>query len=542
MTRAKRTTVTRPKGATKRHAKVAAAVVVAMCALPLAVHAQSVPDIAGTRCPRVNASRVVKKVSYRCVRVGRSLSWRRVAATKTPKSSTTGAAGSATTTTVAVGPCRSISDINSRLPFDQMKSEWERVVQALQPVAATADPTGRTRAVIDTYDDPQIGILNYGRYYAMQYPSAVPETQGGRCAYLALVLNPFVSFTGADTSDDTAKSGIHASIKALLHEVVRSHRTINGLNVDVVLFEPLLDHCPGRAIQWARVQCPWNDYGYLYYRLAALTPEVVGATAAADIFSLAVSGAVFPPRPFTQIIGIGPAAGTVSAGTNRNLVPDSNKNHQSSTYVEYSDRTFELGQSFTTDAALAVGSITIRTVGHVGTVGGRPVSGSGPAIAATMRTRIMRYDGSGEIPPAVSRSNFTTVVDTTQSVSIPHYSSFNVALPAGTTLAPGRYLITFSSTDWRQSGMSYVRLESFAEGPRRETDAYPGGRAYRACDLRESIGYRLTDNPPVAPIGIETASTECSVFYAEVSKGENPARGMQHTWVWSDMAIALNAP
>jgi len=52
----------------------------------------------------------------------------------------------------------------------------------------------------------------------------------------------------------------------------------------------------------------------------------------------------------------------------------------------------------------------------------------------------------------------------------------------------------------------------------------------------------MTDNPPVAELGWESAGPNCQLMYAEVSKGENPARGMQHTWVWSDLAMTLNAP
>jgi hypothetical protein len=75
-----------------------------------------------------------------------------------------------------------------------------------------------------------------------------------------------------------------------------------------------------------------------------------------------------------------------------------------------------------------------------------------------------------------------------------------------------------------------------------QTDAYAPVKAYRACNLRERIGYRMTDNPQVASIGDESVGTNCNLLYPEVSKGENPARGAQHTWVWSDIAMTLNAP
>ena len=231
----------------------------------------------------------------------------------------------------------------------------------------------------------------------------------------------------------------------------------------------------------------------------------------------------------------------VVAGELRNLVTIANKSHQASTYIEFSRENPELGQTISVDSATAVSSITIRTTGHIGTVDGRPVSGSGPAIPATIQTRIYRYNGSGNIPNATRRSEFTKQVDVTQRVEFPHYSSINLSLPTGTTLSPGKYLITFAISDWNPTG-AYIRLESFAEGPTGQTDVYSGGRAYRTCNLRRQIGYRMTDNPTVTELGWESAGSNCEYVYAEVSKGENPARGMQHTWVWSDLAMTLNAP
>jgi hypothetical protein len=250
---------------------------------------------------------------------------------------------------------------------------------------------------------------------------------------------------------------------------------------------------------------------------------------------------MFPPRPFAQIIGIGASSTPVISGNVRDLVPSGNKSHQASSYVEFSDQTTELAQSITVDSSLPVASLTVRTIGHIATVDGRRVSGSGAAVPATIQTRVYKFNGSGDIPSSVRRSSFSKVVDVAQNVSFPHFSSVTISLPSGTVLAPGKYLISFAISGWNSSG-SYIRLESFAEGPARQTDAYSGGRAYRACNLRSQIGYRLTDNSAVTFLGTESQSSNCDLLYAEVSKGENPARGMQHTWVWSDLAMTLNAP
>ncbi len=279
------------------------------------------PQIAGTKCPKVGTSRTVKGVRFSCARSGKTLKWVRIATSTT----------AVTTTTVASKPCRTAAQITSRLPNDLQKREWEAVVAKLQPLLATADSSGRTTAAIDTFDDTQTGILNYGRYYPMSYPSAIEETQRGRCAYLGLVFGLMVSFTGSDKSDDAAKAGIQAAIKALLQESLAKYTKVDGYDVDVILIEPVLDYCPGRAIMGLRTQCPWNDYGYLYFRTAALTSGQVAATAATDIFSLSVSGATFPPRPFNQIVGIGPSTQAVETGSVRELVPAANKTHQAYT-------------------------------------------------------------------------------------------------------------------------------------------------------------------------------------------------------------------
>lgn len=458
-----------------------------------------------------------------------------------PGTTSTNSTTTSTTTTVSSLPCRNTAQITSRLPNELQKREWEAVVAKLQPLLATADSTGRTTALIDTFEDTQTGILNYGRYYPMSYPAAIEETRGLRCAYLGLVFGLLVRFTGSDTSDASAKAGIHAAVKLLLKESLEKYTKVDGYDVDVILIEPLLDHCPGRAMTLLRTQCPWNDAGYLYFRTKGLTAAQVSATPASEIFSLSVKEARFPPRPFEQIVGIGPSSQAVVAGSIRNLVPSANKIHQASTYVEFSTTQLELGQSIAVDASLPVKSITVGTVGHVSIVDGRPASGVGAGVSANIQTRIYKYNGTGDIPLAVRRSDFSLQVDVTQAVLFPHYSSVTFNLPDGIVLDRGKYLVTFTVSGWNPVG-SYIRLESFAEGDAGQTDVYPPGRAYRTCTLRERIGYRLSDNPRVTSIGEESIGTNCNIFYPEISKGENPARPMQHTWVWSDIVMTLNAP
>lgn len=504
------------------------------------------PHIVGTKCSKVGNSRTVNGVRFSCARSGKTLKWI-VSVTSTTAVTTTTVATTATTTTavttstVASKPCRTAAQINSRLPNDLQKREWEAVVAKLQPIVVGADSTGRTTAVIDTFDDTQTGILNYGRYYPMTYPAAIEETQRGRCAYLGLVFGLIVNFTGSDKSDDAAKAGIQAATKALLQESLAKYTKVDGYDVDVILIEPVLDHCPGRAIGVLRIQCPWNDFGFLYFRTAALTSGQVAATAASDIFALSVSGATFPPRPFNQIVGIGPSTQAVEIGSVRKLVPAVNKTHQAYSYVEFSTNQFELGQTIAVDSALAVNSITVDTIGHVSTVDGRPATGVGAGVSAIIQTRIFKNNSAGDIPVATRRSDFSLQVDATQAVIFPHYSSVTFNLPSGTTLSPGKYLITFTVSGWNPVG-SYIRIASFAEGSTGQTNAYAPGRAYRACNLRERIGYRTTDNLQVTSIGDESVGTNCNLFYPEVSKGENPARPAQHTWVWSDLALTLNAP
>lgn len=91
-------------------------------------------------------------------------------------------------------------------------------------------------------------------------------------------------FTGSDTSDETAKTGIQSAVKAVLQEVLTKYTKVDGYDVDVVLIEPVLSHCPGREMSGQRTVCPWNDWGFLYYRTAALTAAQVAATSATDIF------------------------------------------------------------------------------------------------------------------------------------------------------------------------------------------------------------------------------------------------------------------
>ncbi len=506
-------------------------------ATPTTGTAISSPQIAGTKCVVVGATRVVRKVSYTCAVAGKKKVWLKGSGATV----TTSPASKTTTTTVAWKPCRVVTEISTRLPNELQKREWESVVSRLQSVAASADTTGKTTAIIDTFVDPMNNAIAYGRYYGMNYPSVISETQGSGCAYLAMVFDVFVRFTGADTSDATAKAGIQSAVKAILQESLTKYTKVDGYDVDVVLIQPILDHCPGREITAARKQCPWNDFGYLYYRTAGITAAQVAATSASEIFSLSVSGATYPPRPFTQIVGLGPNSGAVTKGTVRNLVPEVNKINGSSTYVEFSDITYENGQTISVDDALAIGSISVRTRAHTAMVDGRPVSGSGAGISTNVQTRIYRYNGSGEIPYATRRSDFTRLVDVSQAVLFPHNSSVTFNLPSGTTLSPGKYLITFAISGTITTGV-FIRLESFAEGDVGQTDVYTGGRAYRSCGIRAQIGYRRTDNPPVVASWDESAGTNCETFYPEVSKGELGARPYQHTWVWSDLAMTLNAP
>ena len=509
--------------------------------------ALGVADLSGTKCSKVGSNKSVRGISYQCTRVGKTFKWKLTSKTKpTVAASTTTTTMNSTTTTQSSpsgssAVCRTVTQIYDRLPNELQKREWESVVAKLQSVASSADSSGKTTALIDTFDDTTVGNLTYGRYYPQSYPKEVAETQGGRCAFVALVLDVFVRFTGSDTSDAVARNGIQSVVKALLQEVLSKYTKVDGYDVDVVLIEPVIDYCPGRQITVRRTICPWNDVGFLYFRTASLTASQVAATPVSDVFSLGVPGAVFPPRPFEQIVGIGQSSMAIVAGDVRNLVPIANRSHQASTYIEFSRENVELGQSISVDSSIAVGSLTLRTVGHIGTVDGRPVSGSGPAVPATIQTRIYRYDGSGNVPNATLRSNFSKQVDVTQRVEFPHYSSVTLNLPSGTALGPGKYLITFTISGWDPTG-AYIRLESFAEGPAGQTDVYSAGRAYRTCNLRRQIGYRMTDNPPVTELGWESAGANCEFIYAEVSKGENPARGMQHTWVWSDLAMTLNSP
>ncbi|MEY4401006.1 MAG: hypothetical protein RL072_871 [Actinomycetota bacterium] len=509
--------------------------------------ALGVADLSGTKCSKVGSSRSVRGVSYQCTLVGKTLKWKLTSKTKQSVAASTTTTTVKTTTTTQSSPsgssavCRTVTQIYDRLPNEMQKREWESVVAKLQSVASNADSSGKTTAFIDTFDDTTVGNLTYGRYYPQSYPKEVAETQGGRCAFLALVLDVFVRFTGSDTSDAVARNGIQSVVKALLQEVLSKYTKVDGYDVDVILIEPVLDYCPGREITVRRSICPWNDVGFLYFRTAALSVAQVAATPVSDVFSLGVPGAVYPPRPFDQIVGIGQSNTAVVTGDVRTLVPSANRSHQASTYIEFSRENVELGQTISVESNLAVGSLTLRTVGHIGTVDGRPVSGSGPAVPATIQTRIYRYNGTGSVPNAARRSDFTKQVDVTQRVEFPHYSSVTLNLPSGTSLGPGKYLITFTISGWDPTG-AYIRLESFAEGPAGQTDVYSAGRAYRTCNLRRQIGYRITDNPPVTELGWERAGPDCEFIYAEVSKGENPARGMQHTWVWSDLAMTLNAP
>ena len=89
-------------------ALVAAVVVVIAVAMPVA--AANSPQVQGTKCAKVGATRVVKSVSYSCTKIGKTLKWQLVSkgttnsiASSTTTSSTTVAVSSTlvTTTTVA---------------------------------------------------------------------------------------------------------------------------------------------------------------------------------------------------------------------------------------------------------------------------------------------------------------------------------------------------------------------------------------------------------------------------------------------------------
>ena len=519
-----------------RQVSAVAAITLLILQLPVLAGANvEAVSITGTKCPRIGLTKKVKTSTYICKKTAKGNKWE--------LQIKTGAASTTTTTTTpatpANGPCRSTSDITQRLPNALQTREWEKVVAELQPHLAGADTSGLTTAVIDTFEDNQIGNLLYGRYYPMNYPSVIPATQGKGCAYLAAVFDVFIRFTGSDKSDDAAKQGIQAAVKTLLYQFLLKHTKVDGYDVDVLLIEPLLDYCPGRTISFLRTMCPWNDWGFLYFPVSELTPEMIAKTAQSDIFSLSVKGATFPPRPFTQIVGIGSSDKPISKGSLSGFVPSSNKSHQASTYVEFGSDTLELGQTFIVETSLNVSSISLRTVGHIGTVDGRRVSGSGPAIPATIQTRIYKSSGSDGLPLSIRRSQLTSILDTTQTVSFPHDSEIRLDLAGTQTLKPGSYLVTFTISQWNPDG-SYIRLEAFAEGASGQTDVYAGGKAYRACDRRTMIGYRQIDSPIAPWIGEEQTGRKCDYFYPNVSKGENPARPAQHTWVWADMAISLN--
>lgn len=128
-------------------------------ATPTTGTAISSPQIAGTKCVVVGATRVVKKVSYICAVAGKKKVW-----LKGSGATVTTSPASKTTTTVAWKPCRVVTEISARLPNELQKREWESVVSRLQSVAASADTTGKTTAIIDTFVDPMNNAIAYGRY------------------------------------------------------------------------------------------------------------------------------------------------------------------------------------------------------------------------------------------------------------------------------------------------------------------------------------------------------------------------------------------
>lgn len=434
--------------------------------------------------------------------------------------------------------CRTVPQFNSVLPVDVMDREWRKAVAAIQPALTKADTSGKTTATIVTTNDMS-NNLTYGRYYPQQYPFAVPDVLGGRCAALAMVLEVEVRFTGSDTSDAAAKNGIHRAVKAALSEVVTKHRTVQNLGVDLLLVEVVLQHCPGREFRFgSEVKCPWNDWGFLYYRLADLTPGRVNYTPADRIFELGVPGAVSPPRPFIQIPGtIMPPVNAM--GSVRDLVPAANLSHPAHSYVEFSSNSFEIGQNISITAPTKVSSIGFRTINHVTQVNGRPTVRARPFINGNVRLRVWKYNGVGDIPLAITLSSFTKVTEVTTPVSIPDGGSFSISLPRGSALGPGQYLVTLALLSHDGGEGTYIRLAAMASGATGATDVYGPGRAYKACSMRSGSGYRRSDSPPVAVTVSEPDGVDCTVFYPELSKGENPARPKQHTWVWSDLAMSL---
>lgn len=434
--------------------------------------------------------------------------------------------------------CRTVPQFNSALPVDVVDREWRKAATAIQPALTKADTSGKTTATIVTTNDMS-NNLTYGRYYPQQYPSAIPDVLGGRCAALVMVLEVEVKFTGSDTSDAAARNGIQRAVKAAVSEVVTKHRTVQNLGVDVLLVEVVLQHCPGREFRNGNeVKCPWNDWGFLYYRLADLTPGRVNYTPADRIFELGIPGAVFPPRPFTQIPGavMPPIA---AMGSVRDLVPAANMSHPAYSYVEFSSNSFEVGQNISITAPTRVSSIGFRTINHVTMVNGRPTVRARPFINGNVRLRVWKYNGTGEIPLALSLSSFTKVTEVTTPVAIPDAGTLTIPLPKGTTLAPGQYLVTLALLSHDGGEGSYIRLAAFASGATGVTDTYGPGRTYKACSMRGGAGYRKSDSPAVVVTTSEPTSTNCTVFYPELSKGENAARPKQHTWVWSDLAMSL---
>lgn len=434
--------------------------------------------------------------------------------------------------------CRTIEQFNSVLPVDVVDREWRKAVAAIQPAVTKADTSGKTTASIVTTNDMS-NNLTYGRYYAQQYPSAIPDVLGGRCSALAMVLEVEVRFTGSDTSDAAARNGIHRAVKAALSEVVTKHRTVQNLGVDVLLVEAVLQHCPGREFRNGNeVKCPWNDWGFLYYRLADLTPSRVNLTPADRIFELGIPGAVFPPRPFVQIAGT-TMPPIVALGSVRDVVPAVNSNHPAHSYVEFSSNSFEVGQSIVVTAPTRVSAINFRTINHVTMVNGRPTVRARPFINGNVRLRVWRYNGAGDIPTAIDLTSFSLVTEVTRQTPIPDGGMLSIPLAPGSALAPGHYLVTLALLSHDGGDGSYIRLAAFASGATGATDVYGPGRTYKACSMRSGSGYRKSDSPPVAVATSQPTGVNCTVFYPELSKGENAARPKQHTFVWSDLAMSL---
>ena len=496
----------------------------------LVVGGPSASAISGTKCSKAGQTRTWRGKPFQCVRNGRRLVWQ----TTSKPVVTAPAAGSSQ-------PCLTVNQINERLPVAVVEGEWSKVAEQLSPIASSADQSGLTQARLVTTNDPNTNNLVYGRFYPSTGPSVVPETQGGRCAHLSLILEVEVRFTGSQRTDEVAKQGIQAAVKALLAEALARFPAVNGLPVAVVLIEVSLQDCPGREVRLGdSLQCPWNDWGFLYFHSGSLTSAKVLSTPNHEVFNLGIPGAVFPPRPFTQIGVGGLPSGGLTTGNVRDLVPAVNSNSPLSTYVEFSGRTKELGQTIRVDKPLPVSAITVRTSQIILPSNGRPVAGLVGSVPATVRVRFWRSPLERPLPISIDTSDLTRFFEQTYVVSIPNNGRLVLPLPQGTTLPQGEYLVTFAIVSDSLGEGTFIRFGAFAQGANGESDVYAPGRAYRGCSLSWGAGARMRETPPVDVIQTEEPSTSCRFFYPEISKGGG-IRPKQHPWVWSDLMLSLES-